>query len=256
MACFQGSFRSLVLGMDTHVNVIVPYDRYDEKGNPGKYDKVLYMLHGIKQNSDSWVRNSSIERYANYYGYAVVMPEVQRSFYANMEMGLDYFTYITEELPRAVQGMFNVPQGRENTYVGGLSMGGYGALKCALSRPDIYAGAMCFSSGFYSGERPQRLIRNYYTLGELQAVMGLDLKLKPENDLDHLMRVYPKDMPKPKLYLACGTEDFLFADNIRARDTLRSLGFELTWEQWEGIHDWKFWDVAAEHGMRIIAGME
>ena len=70
------------------------------------------------------------------------------------------------------------------------------------------------------------------------------------------MRVYPKDMPKPKLYIACGTEDFLFEDNTRARDSLRSLGFELTWEQWPGAHDWKFWDVAAEHGMRIIAGME
>lgn len=253
MACFQGGFRSLVLGTETHVNVIVPYDRYDETGNPGKYDKVLYMLHGLKQNCSSWLRNSSIERYANYYGFAVVLPEVGRSFYANMEMGMDYFTYITEELPRAVHGMFNLPQGRENTYVGGLSMGGYGALKCALSRPDLYAGAMSFSGGLYAMEHPDMLIKRYYSPGELQAIMGPDLKVRPQDDLDHLMRTYPADMPKPRLYLACGTEDFLYQQNLRARDSLQKNGFELTWEAWEGVHDWKFWDVAAQRAMKLFA---
>lgn len=253
MACFQGGFRSLALGMDTHVNVILPYDRYDEAGNPGRYDKVLYMLHGLKQNSSAWLRNSSIERYANYYGYAVVLPEVQRSFYTNMEMGMDYFTYITEELPRAVHGMFKLPVGRENTYVGGLSMGGYGALKCVLSRPDLYAGAMSFSGGLYAMEYPDMLIKRYYSPSELQAIMGMDLKVRPQDDLDHLMRSYPADSPRPKLYLACGTEDFLYQQNLLARDSLKKNGFEVTWEAWEGAHDWKFWDVAAERAMKLFA---
>jgi len=253
MAYFQGAVRSAALGMDTNVNVILPYDHYDANGNPGAYDKVLYMLHGLKQNADAWPRMSSIERYANYYGYAVVIPEVQRSWYCDLPGGNNYFTYITEELPRACAGMFRLPEGRENTYIGGLSMGGYGALKCALRRPDQYGGAMCFSSGFFSLETPDHLMKIYYGLGEMQSILGQDLKLRDEDSLDYLIRHFPADAQKPRLYLSCGTEDGLFASNIRARDLLQQQGFTLTWEAWSGVHDWKFWDVAADRAMRLFA---
>ena len=256
MAYFQGSVRSKALGMDTNVNVILPYDYYDPQGNPGRYDKVLYLLHGLKQNADAWPRMSSVERYANYYGFAVVIPEVQRSFYADMAGGPSYFTYITQELPELMHSMFRLPKGRENTYVGGLSMGGYGALKCALNYPGRYCGAMCFSSGFYSLEHPERLVKSYYKPGEVRAILGDDLMVAPENDLDHLIKHFPADAQKPRLYLACGTEDFLFAANCRARDTLRENGFDLTWEEWEGTHSWKFWDTALERAMKLFDGKE
>ena len=253
MAYFQGAVRSSVMNMDTNINVILPYDYYDSEGNPGKYNKVLYLLHGLKQNADAWPRMSSVERYANYYGFAVVIPEVQRSFYADMPGGPNYFTYITRELPRMMHAMFRLPTGRENTYVGGLSMGGYGALKCALSCPEQYCGAMCFSSGFYSMEKIAHLTSTFFKEGELRAIMGDDLTVAPENDIDYLMDHYPANVQKPKLYLACGTEDFLFDANVQACDTLRKKGFDPVWEQWEGAHSWKFWDVALEKGMKLFA---
>ena len=254
MAYFQGSFRSQALGMDTNLNVILPADRYDEKGALVDYDKVLYMLHGLKQNADAWPRNSSIERYANHYGYAVVIPEVQRSWYSDMPLGNRYFTYITEELPQVVQRMFKVPEGREHTFIGGLSMGGYGALKCALRRPDLYGGAMCFSSGFFSLEDPKHLMEVYYSEGEMKSILGESMQVRNEDNLDYLIRTFAKDAPKPRLYLSCGTEDWLFPANVRARELLRACGFELTWEEWEGIHDWNFWDVAAKRAMKLFAG--
>lgn len=253
MAYLQGSIRSMALGMDTNLNIILPADRYDAEGKPAAISKVLYMLHGLKQNADSWPRFSAIERYANHYGYAVIIPEVQRSWYADMPGGNNYFTYITQELPELVHRMFKLPEGRENTYIGGLSMGGYGALKCALRRPDLYGGAMCFSSGFFSLENPQHLMKIYYSLGEMQSILGPELKLRDEDNLDYLIRHFPKDAPKPKLYLSCGTEDGLYNANIRARDLLKAEGFDLMWEEWAGVHDWKFWDVAAERAMRLFA---
>ena len=255
MAYFQGAVRSYVMGLDTNINVILPHDYYDASGNPGKYDKVLYLLHGLKQNADAWPRMSGVERYANHYGFAVVIPEVQRSFYTDMPGGPSYFTYITEELPKLMHAMFRLPIGRENTYVGGLSMGGFGALKCALKCPDKFCGAMCFSSGFYSMEHPDRLVKAYFKPGELRAIMGDDLTIAPENDLDGLMDRYPADLQKPQLYLACGTEDFLYDANCRARDTLRAKGFDLTWEEWSGGHSWNFWDVAVERGMKLFNEM-
>ena len=253
MAYLQSAIRSLALGMDTNLNIILPADRYDAEGRPAPFDKVLYMLHGLKQNADAWPRMSAIERYANRCGYAVIIPEVQRSWYCDLPGGTNYFTYITQELPELVHRMFKLPEGRENTYIGGLSMGGYGALKCALRRPDLYCGAMCFSSGFFSLENPQRLMKIYYSLGEMQSILGQELKLRDEDSLDYLIRHFPEDAQKPKLYLSCGTKDRLFSSNIRARDLLKEKGFDVTWEAWEGIHDWDFWDAAAERSMKFFA---
>lgn len=253
MAYLQSAIRSLALGMDTNLNIILPADRYDAQGKPTGFDKVLYMLHGLKQNADAWPRNSSIERYANQCGYAVIIPEVQRSWYCDLPGGTNYFTYITEELPELVHRMFKLPQGRENTYIGGLSMGGYGALKCALRKPEQYAGAMCFSSGFFSLENPERLMKIYYSEGEMKSIVGQDMKLRDEDNLDYLIRSFPEKYKKPRLYLSCGTEDGLFASNIRARELLKEKGFDVTWEEWAGIHDWNFWDVAAQRAMRLFA---
>ncbi|MBQ1946928.1 MAG: esterase family protein [Clostridia bacterium] len=253
MAYLQSSIRSLALGMDTNLNIILPADRYDAQGKPTGYDKVLYMLHGLKQNADAWPRHSCIERYANHYGYAVIIPEVQRSWYCDLPGGTNYFTYITEELPELVHRMFKLPEGRENTYIGGLSMGGYGALKCALRRPDLYCGAMCYSSGFFSLENAQHLMDVYYSEGEMKSILGQDLTLRDEDSLDYLIRHFSKDAQKPRLYVSCGTEDFLIKANVRCRDLLKENGFDVTWEAWEGIHDWKFWDVAAQRSMELFA---
>ena len=253
MALFQGYFRSNVLQLDTKINVILPYDSYDADGNPNRYDKVLYLLHGLKQNADAWTRYSGIERFASAYGYAVVCPEVGRFWYADLPEGTRYFTWITEELPQVMHKLFNLAPSRENTFVGGLSMGGYGALKCALRRPDLYGGAMCFSSGFYALNRPEWLQQIYHPRGELVSIMGEALQVRDEDNIDALIRSFPQDAPKPQLYLACGTEDPLFDQSIIARDTLRECGFDLTWEQWPGAHEWRFWDTAVEKGMALFA---
>lgn len=253
MAYFAGSVRSKVLCMDTNVNVVIPRDYYDSHGNHGKCDKVLYLLHGLQQNADAWPRFSSAERFANCYGYALVFPEVQRSFYMDMAQGMKYYTFITEELPSIVHAMFCLPQERDNTYIGGLSMGGYGAIKCALSRPDVFAGAMCFSSAFYALKNAMRMTKSHYAPEELQGILGQELLLREEDDLDWLMKNFPADAPRPRLYLSCGTEDPLYYHTTQARKSLAENGFEFTYEEWAGLHDWRFWDVALERAMKLFA---
>ena len=244
MALWQGTIRSQALNMDIKVNVVLPYDYYDAEGKPrGKVDKVLYLLHGLKQNADAWIRYTSAEHYAGYTGYALVVPEVQRSWYRNLPGEMNYLTYIAEELPRVMNAMFRLPQGRENTFIGGLSMGGYGAMKCALAHPEQYAGAMCFSAAFYSLEAVQRRLMLGFT----------EEPLPQEDDIDKLIAAFPADAEKPKLYVACGTEDGHFHDNERCRDTLKAAGFDLTWECWPGGHDWTFWDAALVKGMQLMA---
>jgi len=253
MALLQTMFRSRVLQLETSVNVVLPYDRYDAQGKRIPYNKVLYLLHGLKGNAWSWLRQSRAERYASEFGYALIMPEVHRSFYTDMAQGLKYFTYITEELPQVMQDMLRLPLGRDHTFVGGLSMGGYGALKCVLARPDLFGGGICISGGYYSLATPHLMLNGFYEENELHGILGETYDLRKEDDLDHLMSVYPADVKKPRLYLACGTEDFLYKHNVRAHESLTAHGFAHTYEEWPGVHDWRFFDAAAQRGMQLLS---
>lgn len=112
MASFKGDIKSRALNMDIALNVILPYDHpHDYSKNPCK---TLWLLHGQGSSASSWMRWTSIERYAMQHGFAVIMPEVQRSFYRNTAYGMDYFTFVAEELPRLCREMFRLSDKRED----------------------------------------------------------------------------------------------------------------------------------------------
>ena len=138
MAHMRCDFRSDAMGMNTSMTVILP-EKTDLSQVP-----VVYLLHGLEDNCTGWARYTSVERYAREKNAALVMPEVQRSFYADMDRGLPYFTFIHDELPEICRGFFGFSAKREKNYLMGLSMGGYGTLKCVLQTPERYAGAAAF----------------------------------------------------------------------------------------------------------------
>jgi S-formylglutathione hydrolase FrmB len=106
---------------------------------------VLYLLHGLSDDHTAWSRYTSIGRYAEAAGLAVVMPAVHRSFYANESAGHRYWDFVSEELPEVVRTFFQVSDRSEDTFVAGLSMGGYGAVRLALTFPGRYAAAASMS---------------------------------------------------------------------------------------------------------------
>ena len=125
MALIQCDFFSESLGFSTSMNVILPQparERY----------RVLYLLHGMSDDHTIWCRRTSIERYVDPLGLAVVMPAVHRGYYTDMAAGYRYWTFISEELPALARSFFPLSHKREDTFVAGLSMGGYGAFKLAL----------------------------------------------------------------------------------------------------------------------------
>lgn len=241
MAFFKGDIISQSLGMNTQVNVIIP-EIFDENGKK-KPGKLLYALHGLSDNATGWTRLTHIERLANQYNFTVIMPEVQRSFYTDMKYGPQYFTYIAEELPRLMKELFNIAADRENTFVMGLSMGGYGALKCALSRPENYKACAAYSSC----ADIQARVEQADILGmtqEFKAVLGPDMSIEPKEDLFALASKL-KETPGqrvPGLLLTCGTDDFLYQDNQRLLHHLERIGLPHEYYEWKGDHTWEFWE--------------
>ena len=145
MALLDISLFSDTLQNDVSLTIFYPQrcDRSPEIPE-GPY-KVLYLLHGLKQNEQSYMRNSALERYVQNLPLVVVMPSVGRSFYTDQERGYPYFTFLTEEIPRFLSSVFTISTKREDTFIAGLSMGGYGAFKAALTRPDLYSRAASMS---------------------------------------------------------------------------------------------------------------
>jgi S-formylglutathione hydrolase FrmB len=240
MALCQTSFVSQVLGLKTSMNVILPEVKREKLTQTGGMFPVLYLLHGLSDDHSTWLRRTSIERYAEIYNLAVVMPSVHRSFYADMRHGYRYWTFISEELPRIVQGLFPITQQPEHTYVAGLSMGGYGAFKLALHHPDRFAAAGSFSGVLdIATQATYKRYEHDYELifGDVADVKG------SENDLLTVLEQNVQAGNKlPRLYQCCGTEDYLYEDNLRFKAHCEQLGVPLTYDEGPGNHEWGYWD--------------
>lgn len=160
MALMRCEFDSEALGMSTSMTVILPQP---DPARPEPADAgppVLYLLHGLSDDDTAWTRQTSVERYVSALGLAVVMPQAGRSFYADEKHGNRYWTFLTEELPRVCRSFFRLSDRREDTFVAGLSMGGYGAVKWALRQPERFAAAASLSGALnvahrrYAPDRP------------------------------------------------------------------------------------------------------
>lgn len=247
MAFMQCHFYSEVLGLNTTMHVILPQQTFsqigvDTKQGHGPYP-TLYLLHGLSDDDSIWLRRTSIERYASALGIAVVMPNAYRSFYTDMAEGSKYYTYITEEVPKLARSFFPLSSAREDNFVAGLSMGGYGAMKIALSRPEEYAAAASLSgavdmAAHYDNLKAQEDARSV----EFKRIFG-DIIAGTENDLIHLLKQCDQQPgPKPKLFQCCGTEDFLYEDNLSFRSAAEQTHLDFTYTEGPGEHEWGYWD--------------
>ncbi|MFD0586602.1 alpha/beta hydrolase [Paenibacillus sp. GCM10027627] len=248
MALITCQFYSETLSMSTAMTVILPQQSGSQIGIDGRVGlaqkhKTLYLLHGFSDDHTIWTRHTPIERYVAELGIAVVMPNCHHSFYTDMEQGGRYWTFLTEELPAVARSFFPLSEAREDNFVAGLSMGGYGAFKWALSYPDRFAAAGSFSGAldivshtkeFQAYEHLKRAFQLIYG-GRNVAGTGDDL-------LQLLAREAGRDEAKPLLYQSCGTSDFLYEGNLTFRETCRDLGRELTYEEGPGDHNWAYWD--------------
>ena len=261
MAFLEFNFYSKALKTNTVVSVILPEKGRDLDGvgiMSDKPYKTIYLLHGRNGNHTDWMRKSSIERYAAEYNVAVVMPEVGRSWYSDTAYGVNYFTFITKELPEICRSCFKgMSAKREDNIVAGLSMGGYGAIKAALNCPETFG--YCAS---LSGALDITRKGLYSILPEWKAFFDFNMESELElegtkNDVYALTRKnHEEGVPFPKLYLWCGTEDALLKNNRDYRDLLEELKIDHLYEESEGDHTWKWWDLHIQDALRYLLGDE
>ncbi len=247
MALIELKFFSQMLGMQQEAYVVIPQKSTNgEIGIKGKSDskeyKCLYLLHGLSDDHSIWLRRTSIERYAADFGICVVMPCAAKSFYTDMKYGMKYFSYITEELPSVISEFLKVSTKREDTYIAGLSMGGYGALKAALKRPDVYSAGAGISSV------ADIKVRNFDEV--LVPVFGEEMAIPDEEDLFFLAEKTNENPLKPRIFMGVGTEDFLYESNVRLKEKFENLDYDFTYRESQGTHSWEFWDEYIQYVLK------
>ncbi len=218
-------------------------------------EAVIYLLHGMHGNSSSWFERTALTRYASDNNIIIVSPQAHNSFYADNYFGEKYFTFITEELPAKLHSMFRMPAGREKTFVAGLSMGGYGAMLLGLSRPDLYSACATFSGAvgvadenYFEGED---FVKRY-----IMPILGPDYKVREElliNKLADKVAKLPKEK-QPRVLCTCGRQDFLYNMNSDFKEHMRTLPIDFTYMEWDGEHEWYFWDKSIVYAISYFLG--
>jgi S-formylglutathione hydrolase FrmB len=241
MALIDCDFFSESLQVGTSITVVLPQQTEEQIGVGSvrigpEGPPVLYLLHGLSDDHTAWLRYTSIERYATARGLAVVMPAVGRSFYANEAHGHAYWDYVADELPEVVATFFRVSTTRQDTFVAGLSMGGYGALKLGFTHPERYAAVAGLS-----GVADIRALTGRLERSEIVDRV-FDGGFAPGDDLFALLEdVDPRTAPA--YYVSCGTEEVaLHDDNVRLAEAAEAHGLDVTTDFRPGVHEWGLWD--------------
>lgn len=241
MALLTCDFFSESLQRGTSMTVVLPQPTTEQIGVSGAVSegppRVLYLLHGLSDDHTAWLRYTSIERYAAARGFAVVMPAADRSFYANEAHGHAYWDFVSEELPQVVGRFLNVSHDPADTFVAGLSMGGYGAVKHAVTFPERYAAVASLSGVLDIRQVGERLERAEIVERVFGGTFG------PQDDLFGLLATVDP-ATAPRLYVGCGTEeDRLLSANERFVEKARARGLQVTTDFRPGVHEWGLWDA-------------
>lgn len=251
MAFLQVNFYSKSLKRLTMFNALVPLDAWGEE-QPKTPFKAIYLLHGYSGNHMDWICGSRIQELSSKYGIAVFMPSGENNFYLDdTDKAEMHGEYVGAELVEFTRKMFPISDKREDTFVGGFSMGGYGAIHTGLKYNFNFGKIIALSSaliirdisGMPADFKGPIADYGYYrrVFGDLNEVVGSDRD--PEALAGNLKK---EGKEIPSIYMACGTEDFLIAQNRAYHDFLTSSGIEHTYVEGPGVHDWRFWDEYIE----------
>ena len=219
--------------------------------------KSLILLHGLTGTDSDWLYGGVAQEMAIQYNLAVFMPTTGNSFYLDRGYpGGNFATYVGEEFPEYIKNTFGYCKSREDTLIAGLSMGGFGAIHTALAFPERFSACVALSSALkiheiadagrrLDGVMPEAMVRDIF--GDPEKL------LESDRNPEWLYRKCKADgKPIPRLYMAIGTEDYLYRDNQDFRKFLEAEKADFHYEEGPGVHNWTFWNEYIDRGLSWV----
>lgn len=230
MTLHQIHYHSAPIGMQTTMWAVVPQ-------RPGPMP-VVYQLHGHSDDHSIWLRRTTIEMHAERIGAIVVMLYGERSFYHDDKPGHRLWEQHILRSVDLVDATFRTIADRRGRAVGGLSMGGYGALALALRHPHLFGSAVSHSgvvdaAALMAASKPGEGIGD-----DMRRVFGARLG----HDAD-IFKLALRAKPLPQLHIDCGSEDFLIAGNRKLHAHLERKGVAHVYREYPGSHNWAYWEA-------------
>ena len=220
--------------------------------------KTLFLLHGYSGNENDWLYNTHISQLAGQYNLAVICPNGGNSFYLDgPETGRQYGTFVGRELPAYVHRLFGLSAERADNFIGGFSMGGFGAIRTALAYPEQFSAAAGFSAALIHRKvaamtpESQDAIANY----DYYRLVFQEPAPLPEsrNNPEHLVReLLAQGKALPRLFFCVGTEDFLYQDNQAFRAFLTEQRVPFRYAEGPGVHDFHFVSAHLEEALDFL----
>ncbi|MBP5166134.1 MAG: acetylesterase [Oscillospiraceae bacterium] len=276
MAVFQFSFFSSSLHRNTDVTAVIPaggpvFQMPGQQPPPAGPLRLLVLLHGYGGHHSDWVGGSSIDQLASMHRMAIICPSCENSFYIDdTKRDALYEQFICRELPKFAREVFHISDKVEDTFIGGLSMGGYGAIRNGLKNPDVFGGILAFSSALITDgishmpDEPQPapqgpggggggmgMSPSYFihTFGKPSQIIGSDVDPKAL-----AKKLIDAGAAMPKLYMACGAEDFLIDPNRDLHKYFEEIGYKHFYVEGPGTHSWEYWNKHIADSLNWIDG--
>lgn len=237
-------FKSEALGEDRFVNVLVPAD-YETSTR--RYP-TLYLLHGLGDDHTGWSLMTNLSGYAARYQILIAMPDGSRSWYINSaaDPKAKFEDFIAKDLVAYMDSHYRTIPLQRARAIAGLSMGGYGATFLGLKHYRRFAAIGAFSGAVGIAHDMSRSPANAAAAKRTASLMAIfgpagSAERKQRDPFELLDKIPPAEMPA--LYIACGGQDFLVAQN---REFVRVLAEKkIPYEYREispRVHSWDFWD--------------
>ncbi len=244
MALIQLDFRSGALNFHEEVSIVLP-DKPISTPIP-----TLWLFHGANADCTEWTRLSSIERYADNAGIAVVMPTVSNGHGQDMVHGMNYWTMVNKELVPAVRYMLPcLSDKREDNFTGGASMGAYVAFRLALNNPDKFCACGAFGGALdiiniLSGTASDGF--DVLPKDFACAFGSADRLRNTDGDLMYMAKNLVAEGRCPRMWSFVANNDFGIKQVTGAISKFKSIGCDLTDLYDEGIHSYDIWDKYIE----------
>ena len=248
--------KSSLLGRSVDYRILYPV-QYQYPDKREKRFPVIYLLHGVTGHSSDWLERTRMALYATHYDLFIVMIEGSNGWYTDSATipADKYESYILQELIPEVEKRFRVSQERDGRAIAGLSMGGYGAVKFALKRPEMFAVAASMSGAFGAASWTQKDVPSSGPILDsiLKTFGPVNSSTRTENDVFKLVRNVPAERISslPFFYLDCGTEDFLFPFSRELAGLFVERKIPHEYRQLPGDHNWKYWDRQIQEILKL-----
>ena len=256
MAYYRIDYYSQALCRQASFEMLIPNDPRDPKAENNKPMSTLFLLHGYTGKAGNWVPEYLTEK----YNFAIVMPSGENGFYLDgLCTGHAFQTLVGVELVDYVRKTFNLARTPADTFIAGMSMGGFGALHTALAYPEVFGKAAGLSSALivhgiaHMKPGTGNGVANYEYYRECFG----DLETVEERDTNPevlIKRLKATSKPIPEIRMYCGTEDFLLEPNRQMHAFLESEQVPHFYKEAPGTHDMNFWSKAIAEAVEKMFG--